>query len=378
MSEIQDITIISTKTVDQPKPHTVYVIQISTPIRTWTVSRRYSDFVSLHAELKSSTGKEPPGTLPAKGWRIGLGLGRSAGDEKTIRERRVLLEQYLRLILTSKDSTWRQSYGFKDFLSVPSTQAGSSSAAGGGSAGSQATWTAQSWLLEHTSLQGVLRSARSSLLKRDALAGMGDPVASRSAAVEAKKLLKDCDARIGALDSALGNLTLGEGEKKRREEMVQGLKVEREGLGRMAEAGVRSSGFRDVSSGPAGTGPGAASSAFAPGNTSSAGGSLNSLPGTFPHVQTGRVFGARAPPQETTETRPLGDRGLLQLQATKMDGQDEQLRELSKILNRQRQMGEEIHQEIGEQNDLLDEIESGVDKTGRKLGKAKRQLNRLG
>ncbi|OCF40080.1 hypothetical protein I317_06093 [Kwoniella heveanensis CBS 569] len=395
MSDIQDITIISTKTVEQPKVHTVYVIQISTPTRTWTVQRRYSDFVSLHAELKSSVGKEPPGTLPAKHWSL---TGR-LGDEKMIRERRVVLEQYLRLILTSKDASWRQAYGFKDFLSLPTTSSSTGPSISSGSYPGPQTFTVQSWLLEHTALQSILRSARSSLLKRDALANMGDSVGSRSASVEAKRTLKDIDVRINVLESELAGLNLGEGEKKRREEMVDSLKVERSGLGRMAEAGVRtnlglgpsSAGF-NRSQGPSSSSgfSSTASSAFAPpqGGHSSAGGSMNSIPGGWgsgPNsaIQSGRVFGSSTaarnqPPEETAETRPLDDRGLLQLQATKMTDQDDQLRELSKVLLRQKKMGEDIHGELAEQNDLLDEIESGVDKTGRKLGKAKRELNKLG
>ena len=95
MADIQNVVVTSTQTVTQPKPHTTYTIQgesnvpdirssysdmtVSTPIRTWTVSRRYNDFVALHAELKSSTGKEPPATLPPKHkWTI----TRSVYDEK--------------------------------------------------------------------------------------------------------------------------------------------------------------------------------------------------------------------------------------------------------------------------------------------------------
>ncbi|KAK6905158.1 hypothetical protein L486_02382 [Kwoniella mangroviensis CBS 10435] len=373
MSDIQSIKIISTEVVDVPKSHVVYVIQVSTPIRTWTVKRRYSDFISLHSELKSSVGKEPPGSLPAKHWSLIKGVG----DDKLIRERRILLEQYLILILTNKDPSFRQSYGFKDFLSVASNTNPSHP--------SSVNFTSQSWLLEHTSLQNLLRSARSALLKRDALASMGDSVASRSSSIEAKKILKEASQRIHTLEDALGldsMASMGEGEKKRRYEMVEQLKIERETLNRMAEVGIRTSTSAfSRNSEPSGSRSNGSSSFEPTGTTRSNGGSLNSLPGGFPQgqqISIGRTFGVKSPPQETSETRPLDDRGLLQLQVQKMDNQDDQLKELSKLLQRQKQMGEEIHQEIGEQNDLLDEIESGVDKTGRKLGKTKRELNRLG
>ena len=53
-------------------------ILVTTPTRTWTVSRRYNDFVALDAELKSSTGQEPPSPLPPKTW--GLSLGKNNRD----------------------------------------------------------------------------------------------------------------------------------------------------------------------------------------------------------------------------------------------------------------------------------------------------------
>ena len=99
-SDIQSISIISTQTVPKPKPHTTYTIQgmsrpvpnyytwlletpglnpVQTPIRTWTIDRRYNDFVALHSELVSSTGKEPPALMPSKHL---LSFTRSAYDDK--------------------------------------------------------------------------------------------------------------------------------------------------------------------------------------------------------------------------------------------------------------------------------------------------------
>lgn len=201
---------------------------------------------------------------------------------------------------------------------------------------------------------------------------MADAVGSRSASVEAKRLLRDAEARIAGLERALGAATggLGEGEKRRREEMCENLRAERGNLQRMAEAGVRTSAA--AASNTTGHMPGGSGSLFAPAGS---GPSFVGSGGTSPTV--GRVFGKRQPPQETAETRPLDDRGLLQLQTSKMSDQDAQLGELSKVLRRQKDMGELIHREIEEQNDLLDEVESGVDRTGRKLGKAKREMNKL-
>lgn len=294
-----------------------------------------------------------------------------------IRERRILLEQYLRSILTTKDPRWRQSYGWSDFLAVPQTRPSGSSSSHSNSDQSSSSsivgpspeiWNPQTWLGEQAALSSLIRSVRSALLKRDALAGMSDATGSRQAGVEAKRLLRDLGPRLDRLEKELGTLKvgLGEGEKRRREEMVENLKAERGSLTRMAEAGVRAGG------GGSGFNRGSSSSDSQPSPASSA------LLGSHnPGAATGRVFGQKAVPQETEETRPLDDRGVLQLQQTKMGDQDAQLGELSKLLQRQRKMGEEIHQEIGEQNELLDDLETGVDKTGGKLGRAKREMNRL-
>jgi len=299
-----------------------------------------------------------------------------------VRERRVLLETYLRSILTHRDDRWRSSYTFSDFLAVPHSSsrnnAASSSSTNTSSSGVQGPpehFTPSNWLAEHGNLQTLLRLTRSALLKRDALAGMGDAAGSRGASVEAKKLLREVGDRVEGLEKGLGGTAggIGEGEKRRREEKVEGVKEERGNLQRMAEAGVRSSGFNRDSPTPnashtsAGSGTGAM-----PGGT----GSLWAPPpGSGP--APGRVFGSRQPPQETSETRPLDDRGLVQLQQNQMTNQDDQLQELSKLLQKQRVMGEEIHREIGEQNEMLDDVDTEVGKVGNKMGKAKRQMNRL-
>ena len=192
--------------------------------------------------------------------------------------------------------------------------------------------------------------------------------------MEAKKVLREVGDRVESLSKGLEQVakSLGEGEKKRREEMVEGLKNDRGDLQRMAEAGVRT--LRDASS--------------SMGTSGASGSSMRSshMPGAMPGaawggvnggVGAGRVFG-KQPPQETGETRPLDDRGLVQIQQVKMDEQDGQLEELSKVLRRQKNMGEEIHREIGEQSEMLEDIEGEVGKVGGKMARAKRQMNKLG
>lgn len=198
---------------------------------------------------------------------------------------------------------------------------------------------------------------------------MSDASGSRSSGIEAKRLLKDLTGRLDNLESALGGLKVGDGEKRRREEVVENLKVERDNLRRMIDAGVRT--VRDTST------TSTSNSAFSNSSGTMPGGSSALFAGMPNQPKPGRVFGRQQPPEETTETRPLDDRELLQLQQTKMDNQDGQLGELSKILRRQRKMGEEIHQEIGEQSEMLDDIDNEVGKVGGKLQRAKRDMNKL-
>lgn len=291
-----------------------------------------------------------------------------------VEERQKGLEAYLKAILIHRDPCWRTAYGFLDFLAVPSnthTSARHASSTASklaaslpgvsGESESTTLHTPTSWMTEYTALQHILRSVRASLLKRDTLAQLGDAGGSRSAGVEAKRAIKDLKMRLGALEKGLGRVEgLGQGERGRREGMVDALRDEVGNVEKMAEAGVRVV--------PA-QGSGSSSRTETPTNQDAR---ITLLGPTAP---TTRVFG-RSTPQETPQTRPLDAEGLVQLQKTQMDDQDAQLGELSKVLQRQMKIGQEIGREVAEQNELLDAIEGDVNRVGGKLGRAKRQLNR--
>lgn len=275
-------------------------------------------------------------------------------DFQKIRERRVRLEQYLRVILTTKDARWRQSFGWGDFLNVVQAKALQADKV-----------TPASWLSEHGAVEGLLRGARAALLKRDALARVGDP-AARQSGMDARKALRDAGPRIRELENTLTELTLGDGEKRRREDLVASLGAEHGNLLRQAEAGYRAA---LVSKGRSPSGR----SSPSPGRTSP--------PGRTEFVGRsggGRVFGRKAsPPKETAQTRPLDDRGLVQLQVSQIARQDEQLGALSGMLRTQRKMGEEIASEVALQNEMLEGLDADISRVGGKMTRAKRDLNRL-
>ncbi|CCM01938.1 uncharacterized protein FIBRA_04011 [Fibroporia radiculosa] len=357
MSAIQAIHIRGYEERIEPKAHIVYRIEIQASVRSWQMWRRYSEFVDLHLELTKSAGSLPPAELPPKN---SFSLFRSRSPA-LLEERRAGLEHYLRAILSARDDRWRENLAFRDFLGVPVGKQN------GMEGGAISQFTSSSWLDEHQDLLARVRDIRADINKRDALSDHGDISASHQANVQAKKKLAGVLTRVGVFEDGLRTLGLSgmsEGELQRRTDMVARLRDDCEKLAkmvtvaRMTSRGLGSSAERN---------PAASSDRAALLETTSRTGQ----PVT-------RVFGAAAKPQETEQTRPLDDHGLVQLQNTQMVQQDEQLAQLSTILQRQKHLGVAIGHEIAEQNEELDGLTMDVDRVGRKLGTAKKQLNRLG
>ncbi|GJE93124.1 syntaxin [Phanerochaete sordida] len=359
---IKAIYIRSYEERTEPKPHTVYRIEIQATVRSWQMWRRYSEFADLHTELTKSTGAAPPAELPPK---HSLSMFRSHNNPTILEERRQGLEQYLRAIVSARDDRWRESFAFRDFLGVP---VGKADAAAGGFS----QFTSSSWLDEHTDLQARVRDVRADINKRDALADTGDVSGSHQTNVQAKKKLAAALSRVGALEDGLEHLALAgmsEGELQRRRDMVARLRDDCEKLAKMVT--VARSTTRGLGA-PAERNPATDSDRDAllshPARPSSAG---------FSRPVT-RVFGGGGKPKETDQTRPLDNQGLVQLQSTQMDQQDAQLAQLSSILQRQKHLGLAINHEIREQNEMLDDLTNEVDHVGGKLTSAKKQMNRLG
>ncbi|KAH9898461.1 syntaxin [Cubamyces lactineus] len=359
---IQAIHIPSWEERTQPKPHVVYRIEIRASVRSWQMWRRYSEFADLHVELTKSTGAAPPAPLPPKHT---LALFRSNTNPALLEERRAALETYLRAILAARDDRWRESFAFRDFLGVPVGKQAAHDVGG------PSQFTSSSWLDEHQDLQACVRDVRADINRRDALSDSNDISGSHQANVQAKKKLAGVLTRVGVLEEGLQTLALAglsEGELQRRRDMVARLRDDCEKLAkivtvsRMTTRGIGSAAERN---------PASATDRDALMSSSSG------MPGGF-NRPVARVFGQAAPPRETEQTRPLDDHGLLQLQQTQINQQDTQLAQLTAILQRQKQLGLAIHEEVSQQIEELDHLNNEVDRAGGKLTNAKRQLNRLG
>lgn len=360
---IQAVSIRGHEERQTPKPHVVYRIEIQAHVRSWQMWRRYSEFVELHTELTKSTGSPPPVLLPPKN-TFSIFRGPFKDESAMIEQRRAGLEAYLRAIIGAKEDRWRESYVFREFLGVPVGK--QAPAAGSGST----QFSLASWLDEHFELQSRIRDVRAHINRRDTLSDRGDVGASHTANVQAKKTLAEILSRVRILTEGLqelGMAGMAEGELQRRTDMVARLQDDCEKLGKIVTVARQASRA----------------------NT------LTTTPGTFTNVSiapesdraallgsdkpVSRVFGAALKnPQETGQTRPLDDHGLLQLQKTQMEHQDTQLSQLTTILQRQRHLGEAIGAELRLHNEMLDDLANDVDRVGGKLSGAKKQLNRLG
>ena len=360
---IQAIHIPAYEERTDPSPHTVYRIHITANVREWPMWRRYSEFVDLHTELTKSTGSPPPAALPPK---HSFSMFRSHTNPTILDQRRAGLETYLRAILSAKEDKWRENYALKQFLGIP---IGKNTAIEGRSAAasSSKSFTLVSWLDENMELQSSVRDIRADINKRDALSDRGDISGSHQSNVHAKKKLLAAHTHIDALDDGLKALAMSgmsEGELQRRTEMVARLRDDCDKLTRMVTVSRMTS--RGLGS----------TLERNPAPESDRNALLGKGSATF--SKPGRVFGAPPPPVETEETRPLDGNGLLQLQQAKIDDQDTNLAQLTAILQRQKHLGLAINAEIGQQNELLDQLDRDVDRYGDKLGAAKKQMNRLG
>lgn len=288
---LQSISIPCTETRNAPSPHVVYAITVTLPVRSWTIWRRYSEFVSLHSSLLASVPDRlaPPAPLPPKhaGRRTikaitGLGGLLSSGtrdeDQMLLRERQDSLERYLRAIVSSPDPRWRETTVFCEFIGLPANSSA-------------------------TKVFGISEQGAAST------AGTGGADFSNGQGGTSKS---------GGAQQAIAGAATAAGRS------------------------ARVPGAYEPPSGPA----------------------------------TTRRLGAKA--QETERTRALDDEGLLALQRSEMDSQDTQLEGLAAILRRQRAMGLAINQELLEQNELLDELGTDLDRTEVKMKGAEGQMRKLG
>ncbi|KAI8976436.1 hypothetical protein BDB01DRAFT_802833 [Pilobolus umbonatus] len=383
MEAIQAIFIKDTEIRSTPKPHIVYKIEVHAAVRNWIVWKRYSEFYKLDSQFHTIFPKQPlPVKLPPKRY-----FPSTFSDMDKVEERKRALETYLRGILSSRDDRWRLTDVWRDFLSIPS----------GRSLDGTHAYTSESWLDEYTTMSSTAREIRSLINRRSTHIARNEISASHNCTVNAKKLLVNLSSRLSSLDAGLTGLAshvnsggLSEGELRRRQDMLNTLKDEKDALMRLASTGRQDQdlfhkntleqkvamskdkknllgnnfyeenyGFKEESAQP-----------------------MNDV-SVKRSTTNGRAFGAAAVQRqkqlakESEVTRGLDNEGLLTHQQQLMEDQDDQVKQFSAILARQKQIGIGIGHELETQNQILDELDADVDRTQTKLKFANKKLQKI-
>lgn len=362
------------------KPFTQYNITLRLPLRSFVVQKRYSEFAALHDELTKTAGAAPPQSLPGKHW-----FKSTLSSPELTEDRRRGLETYLRAIAESPDRRWRDTPAWRHFLNLPSTSGGSAASSSGigvegrvpainlHGANNAAANDPTTWTDLHREMKGHLHEARLQLARRDAAndTGAGSGPGSKTgstAAVEAGASAKRALVRAGSLLTALdGGLKsmgeakrLGEGELRRRRDLLAAARAERDGLEKLSSSLASARGVRE----------GAPSSGDKATLLSGAGESSSRA------NRGGRVLGAPLP--ETERTRELDNSGVVQLQRQQMEEQDQDVDELAKIIRRQKEMSLAIKGEVEVHNEMLDQMDRDVDRVQAKMKVADSKARKLG
>ncbi|KAK5127710.1 hypothetical protein LTR08_004319 [Meristemomyces frigidus] len=372
----------STSTPPDSKPYTQYHLSLQLPLRAHKLQKRYTDFTTLHAALLAQTGAAPPAPLPPKSW-----LRRTVGNAALTEERRQGLEKYARGIVEAEDGRWRSCAAWRAFLNLP---AGTSTLNANGSlSATNSTTTASGagisdptqWLEVHRQLKQHLQTARQQLKQREQAS---TAQAQHARASEAKASLVRAATCIAQLEDGLRAIAtasqgdddggwggsskkLGQGEIRRRRDLVGAARKEVEGLegvlkslGAAARGGVAGGGVRT------GAVASASDAAALWQGTSAAGAGAKT---------SGRVLGG--PVKETERTRELDNGGVLVLQRQVMEEQEEDVLSLGKTVAKMREMGILINEELTVQNEMLGLVEQDVERHQGKLDVAKRRIGKI-
>jgi regulator of vacuolar morphogenesis len=314
--------------------------------------------------------------LPPKSWLGGfLGLGSTTGSPEAIEKRRAGLEEYLRAIESAEDGRWRVSKAYREFLELADKEGKKVSGFPGSQFGKDRVRDSSDWLDKHAELKSSLQDARRWLTKREQATAA---TVQHEAAANAKKSLVRAGSLISALDEGLGRLSgsssdewsgekLGEGEIRRRRDMISGLRKERDGL----ESVLNSMAVKAAISG--------SGSSSTP-STSSAAVTESQKSGLFKGASSTKPAGRRvlgAPAQETDKTRELDNEGVLQLQQQIIQEQDEDLVDIMTVVRRMKELGVQINTEIVEQNAMLGLFEEDVERVDGKIKIAKKRIGKI-
>lgn len=169
---------------------------------------------------------------------------------------------------------------------------------------------------------------------------------------------------IQALDTGLENISsasssstswggpkLGEGELRRRRDLLSSAKREKEGLENLLSAMVAKSAVDKTVAAKADSG----AALLHPSKPAS-----------------GRVLG-----KESDKTRALDNQGVVQLQKQMMREQDDDVMVLARAVARQKELGLQIQEELAVQNDMLGLLDEDVTRVQGKMDVARKRIGKI-
>ncbi|KAL9112366.1 MAG: hypothetical protein Q9187_007777 [Circinaria calcarea] len=355
MAPAVEISIPSAQLSSTPKPYTVYNISLRLPLRSFTIQKRYSDCTTLHSALTAQAGAPPPASIPAKSW-----FSSTTHNPELTEQRRKGLEAYLKTINEIDDARWRDTSAWRTFLNLPSNLSSKSSVAStlhSAISNNGPVTDPVVWLDCHRDLKVQLHNARLHLTQRDQAS---NAQAQHESGAQAKKCLVKAGTMIASLDQGLksqddwGSEKLGEGEVRRRRDLVASARKEKDTLESLLNAMVAKSRVDATVEDKKAliTSP-----------------SSHAHPGT---AKPGRVLG-----KETKRTRELDNQGVLQLQQQMMEEQDEDVRALLQAVTRQKELGVAIQEELVVQNQMLGMLDEDVTRVEGKINVARKRIDKI-
>lgn len=368
-----EVTIPSTSIETQGGPYTLYHILIRHNLRSYQLFKRYSEFVTLVKDLENEVKQVCPFKIPGKQL-----FKRTVSSPELTLERKNGLELFLKSVINDKDLKWRSSFSFLEFLQLaPGTfndKNNINNDDGRNKILLNASWSLSSskqnetitdsaiWLDTIRECKSLLQQARSHVLE--------SPSESRKCLIMVGSKVTPL---IKGLEYSSKNQSLGTGELRRRGDLLLSLRREYGELDTL----IQRSTSHDYE-----TGIGSTTSSNLPGsfpnnlignnNNNINGNNPNSL---FSEATARRVLGKTI--GETKRTKNLNNQELLQLEKSDFEKQDESLKELRKIVQRQKEIGLVIHDEIILQNELLDGLDDDVENSKRKLTQVRKKADKL-
>ena len=363
MASPLDIAIPRTAVVSDPKPYTVYEISLRLPLQSFVLKKRYSEFVKFHDTVISQTGSVPPVPLPPKHY-----FARTTHNETLTETRREGLEAYLQAINNGHESKWRAAPIWRAFLNLPSNLLSKSSktsvrgSRGDGFIDGGASDPAI-WLDLYRELKTVLHEARLNVTARDRAEdiGMGYEKAAeaKKALVRAGVIITNLERSLKAGQQEWGADKLGDGEVRRRRDLIGAGKKEKEDLEKLLASITKKKELDQLVEDKRAL-------------VESHGDASHNGTVSERSVKKGRVLG-----KETSRTRELDNKGVLQLQQQMMDDQDEDVETLAATVRRQKELAIQINEEIEDQNNIINIVNEDATRLDDKIGVAKKRIGRI-